>query len=53
MDGAWKGEALEKIIKSYKNKALSGEHAVATGDVFCSYLHKGHQESQQYDSKGL
>ncbi len=29
------------IMKEYKNQVLSGEHAVAAGDVFCSYLCKG------------
>ncbi len=37
-DNTWKKGAFAKIIKTYKNEVLSGENAVAAGDVFHSFL---------------
>ncbi len=34
----WSDGLFAIIMKEYKNQVLSSEHAVATGDVFCSYL---------------
>ncbi len=28
-------------MTEYKNWVLSGDHSVATGDVFCTYLNRG------------
>ncbi len=36
----WSDGLFAIIMKEYKNRVLSSEHAVATGDVFCSYLRK-------------
>ncbi len=38
MDNTWKEGAFSKIMKTYKNKVLSRENAVATKDVFCCFL---------------
>ncbi len=34
----WNNGSFAIITKEYKNQVLSSEHAVAAGDVFCSYL---------------
>ncbi len=37
-DNTRKKGAFAKIMKTYKNKVISGENAVNAGDVFCSFL---------------
>ncbi len=36
----WSDGLFVIITREYKNQVLSGEHAVATGDAFCSFLHR-------------
>ncbi len=38
MEKTWKKGAFAKIMKTYKNKVLSRENAIAAGDVHRSFL---------------
>ncbi len=40
-------------MKEYKNPVLSCKHAVAMGDVFCSYLQKGLKEPDDMPPKAF
>ncbi len=37
----WSDGSFAIVMIEYKNRVLSDKHAVAAGDVFCSYLQKG------------